>query len=53
MRVNAVCSVAYPEHLVQVVILLPGGVEQEGVEEEPGVRSQPQHLRAQDGQGEG
>lgn len=42
------CVRSYPEHLVEVVILLSGGIQQEGLEEEPGVRSQPQHLQAQD-----
>lgn len=34
----------YPQHLVEVVILLSSGVEQEGLCEEPCVSPQPQHL---------
>lgn len=43
---NAVCKSvrSYPEHLVEVVILLSSGVQQEGLQEQPGVGSQPQHL---------
>lgn len=42
----AACAVmrSHPQHLVEVVVLLPSGVQQEGVQEEPGVGSQPQHL---------
>lgn len=36
--------VSYPQHLVEVVILLSSGVHQESLDEEPGVCSQPQHL---------
>lgn len=43
-------AASYPEHLVEVVILLSRGVEQEGLQEEPGVHPQPQHLQAQDAQ---
>lgn len=38
------CVWSHPEHLVEVVILLSRGVQQEGLQEQPGVRCQPQHL---------
>lgn len=41
---SCACFSSYPQHLVEVVILLSSGVHQESPDEEPGVCSQPQHL---------
>lgn len=41
------CSDPHPQHLVEVVVLQPCGVQQVGAQEQPGVGPQPQHLQKQ------